>query len=160
MLRPGIPLADLAAGEYRLRRETALRKVAACQLDRSAAEALLLPWLALAIRLGALPEDLPPGLPALADLRFNIDALADTPCVDGTPSPHSMATCHSIVADAIAPRPRILTTLVDARDAAVSKALAEPTCPKRAARAHDLSVLGVAMGLPAYGTAQPDRLAA
>lgn len=157
MLLPGIPLAELAASEYRLRRDTAMRKVAAAQLGPSDAEAHLRPWLALAIRLGAAPEDLPPGMPVLADLRINLDALATTPCVDGSPAPHSAGQRAAIVADGVAPRPLIVETLVAARDAAVDRALSDPADPKRAARSHDLSVLAIAMGLPPYAPTPRQR---
>ncbi|MEO5605587.1 MAG: hypothetical protein ABIR02_08245 [Novosphingobium sp.] len=58
------PIAEIASDQFRRRQANAAALVAAGKLDRKAAEALLLPWLAIACRTGAVLPELEPLLGA------------------------------------------------------------------------------------------------
>lgn len=96
------PLANIAADEFARRRATASRKVAAGELPANQANALVLPWLAIACRAGAT-------LPELAD------DLADI-AEGGVLTP---AMARRVLADEICPLPRLRETLCNATAAAI-----------------------------------------
>lgn len=104
------PLDQIAAEEFARRRAAASRKVAARELDAAAANALVLPWLAIACRAGA---DLPELAEDLADMAEG-----------GVITPRM---ARAIMADDICPLPRLRETLRSATAAAILRHEAQGT---------------------------------
>lgn len=96
-------LAALALTELRRRQASALRKIAAGQLERPQAERLLRPWAAIACRLGADFAELEPLLAARRDPDERV------------------SMTRACLADDICPRSVWAPALAAARDAAVDR---------------------------------------
>ena len=112
--------AAIAAREYALRRQAALRAVAADELTRDRAEAMLRPWAAIALLAGA-------DVPELAEeVAWRVD--------DATP----IAFARAIVALYTCDRAEWVPALATARDRAVEAAQRNP---EHVERAHGLQRL-------------------
>lgn len=147
-----IDIASLAAAEFTRRRAVARRKAGAGDIDLRAAEALLRPWVALAIRAGADPDTLAPD-GALADVEWNLEAFRRSRAVDTGLPGVTEAHARGIVADDITDFPIVRATLEAARDDAVARALGS-TDAARLQRSQDLSVLAIAFGCRPYQPVQ------
>jgi hypothetical protein len=113
----------LAAEEYHLRRDRARRKVAQRAIAAHDANALVLPWLALACRAGA---DLPEFADAIAFLRADTDF------------GFSESQARALTADGICPLHHARAALAAATAAALARLEAKPD----ADREHALRRLG------------------
>lgn len=138
-------IADLALAEFSDRQASARRQNAEGKLALDQAWALLHPWTALAIRLGA---DVPGLAEMIAALRAPENLIA------GAPLNWDDIDCRTDIADRLCPRPKVVAALTAARDAAIRRA--DPT---RAARTTRLATLAAAFGCPAYRE-EPTRAAA
>ncbi len=147
--------AAIAAEEFCRRRETALRKVAAGEIDLRQGAALLQPWLALACRAGA---DLPDFADALRSWRQPLPGGRMGETLQFTEQ-----EARALCAEDICPREQAVETLAAARDAALYRHDTAPT-PERARRARDLVALACAFHArpfqPRPRLAQPERTAA
>jgi hypothetical protein len=115
--------ATIAADEFARRRATASRKVAAGELRPSEANALVLPWLAIACRAGS-------------DVPLLADDIADIVAGDVL----SPGMARAVVADEICPMPRLRETLRTAAAAAIRLHEGKPT-PDNLGRARGLLTL-------------------
>lgn len=129
-------LAAIALDEFQRRRRTATRKVASGHLTPGDANGLLLPWAALACRLGA---DVP-------DLAEQLTVLRAIPGSGPGGTFFSEAELRIHVADEVCPLPLIRETLADARDAALERAEAAGD-EALTARARNLCTLATAFGI-------------
>lgn len=118
-----LPIATVAAGQYRKRQQQAQAVVANRGMLAAQAERHLRPWLAIACLCGA---DLPELAALLADRRAQIapDVVSGAASSGGGASPQQMAAARWLVADDICPRPAWVPVLAAARDQAFTRFLA------------------------------------
>lgn len=159
-----LPLATVAAAEFRKRQQRARDVVRNRGMSIAQANRHLAPWLAIACRCGA---DLPELAVLLADRRIDVGvALASE-----EQRPLREAEARWLVADDICPRPQWVPILAAARDDAFRRYLADSTNAALTSAAASLQRMALHLRwdpngchvppfMPAQASAAPEKAAA